>query len=111
LPACGLLPSPDGYILTAAHVVEDASSIEVQLLGEKMTASVVAAESEGDVALLRVYPREQGKGSAAQKSEERSPYALTVVLHFARFSQPGRPQRAVFWPMSPVMAQSFWTAS
>ena len=51
----GVLISADGKILTAAHVVQTAESIEVQLLtGETIGAKVVSSEPTADVALLQL---------------------------------------------------------
>jgi serine protease Do len=57
----GVIVSEDGKVLTAAHVVVAADSIEVQFLdGERAAARVVSAAPFADVALLqleRVPPR------------------------------------------------------
>jgi S1-C subfamily serine protease len=51
----GVLISPNGEILTAAHVVESADRIKVQFAGgEVVAARVVASDPAADVALLRV---------------------------------------------------------
>lgn len=51
----GVIFRSDGHIITNAHVVEDASSIEVTLAsGEALDASVVAADRETDIAVLKV---------------------------------------------------------
>jgi len=51
----GVLISPDGKILTAAHVVQTADVIVVQFLsGEKIDARVVSSEPAADVALLQL---------------------------------------------------------
>ncbi len=51
----GVIFRSDGHIITNAHVVEDASSIEVTLAsGEKLDARVVAADPETDVAVIKV---------------------------------------------------------
>jgi len=51
----GAIISPDGYILTAAHVIEDATRIKV-LVEEtrEYVASLVSADSQADVALLKI---------------------------------------------------------
>src|SRR5260221_5306534 len=57
----GVLISPDGKVLTAAHVVQTADAIEVEFLsGEKLRARVVSSEPAADVALLQLEraPRE-----------------------------------------------------
>ena len=51
----GVLISPDGKVLTAAHVVQTADAIEVEFLGgEKVMARVLASEPAADVALLQL---------------------------------------------------------
>src|SRR3989442_618617 len=51
----GVLISPDGKILTAAHVVQTADAIEVEFLtGETIGARVLSSEPSADVALLQV---------------------------------------------------------
>lgn len=51
----GVIFRSDGHIITNAHVVEDASSIEVTLAsGEKLPGRVVAADAETDVAVVKV---------------------------------------------------------
>jgi len=51
----GALISPDGYILTAAHVIEGATGIRV-LVDEtqEYTATVVGADAKADVAILKI---------------------------------------------------------
>ena len=51
----GALISPDGYILTAAHVIEGATGIRV-LVDEtqEYTATVVSADAKADVAILKI---------------------------------------------------------
>lgn len=55
----GFIINPDGYILTAEHVIEGASEIEV-LLGDRrrLRAKLIAAERQVDVALLKVQGRD-----------------------------------------------------
>src|SRR2546422_5092175 len=51
----GVLISPDGKVLTAAHVVQTADAIEVQFLtGETLKARVLSSEPSADVALLQL---------------------------------------------------------
>jgi S1-C subfamily serine protease len=46
--------SPNGHLLTCAHVVEDATEIEVSLGDNKYRASVVATNFVQDLALIRI---------------------------------------------------------
>ncbi len=51
----GFLISPDGYILTCAHVVENATEIVVRLTDRReFSAQVVGADRRSDVALLKI---------------------------------------------------------
>lgn len=46
--------SPDGYLLTCAHVVEGAGKIEITLGNETFPAEVVASNSQRDLAILKI---------------------------------------------------------
>jgi len=51
----GFIVSPDGYILTNAHVVENASHVTVRLTDRReFTAKVVGSDKQSDVALLKI---------------------------------------------------------
>src|SRR3990172_3894910 len=51
----GVLISPDGKVMTAAHVVHTADEISVEFLsGEAVGARVVASEPQADVSLLQL---------------------------------------------------------
>ena len=51
----GVIISEDGYIVTNNHVIEDANNITVYLQdGTSYTASLVGADAEGDIALLKI---------------------------------------------------------
>ena len=57
----GVLISPDGKILTAAHVVQTADAIEVEFLtGETLRATVLSSEPSADVALLQLEKAPRG---------------------------------------------------
>ena len=54
----GFVVSPDGYVLTNAHVVARATEIKVKFADEQeYTAKVVGADEQTDVALLKVEPK------------------------------------------------------
>ncbi len=51
----GVIVSPEGYLLTNHHVVEDATEIEVQLAdGRSTRATVVGSDPETDIAVLKI---------------------------------------------------------
>lgn len=51
----GVILSEDGYIVTNNHVIEDATSVTVRLHnGETYDATIIGADSEKDVALLKI---------------------------------------------------------
>ena len=52
----GFVVSPDGEVLTNAHVVSGASTVEVQLPGEtsRRVADLVASDPRADIALVRI---------------------------------------------------------
>jgi len=53
----GFIISPDGYVLTNNHVVEDSDSVEITLeSGRTLLAEVVGADPSIDLALLKVDP-------------------------------------------------------
>jgi len=53
--ASGVIITPDGYIVTNSHVVEEASAMEVSLAdGSSYTAEIVGRDSATDLAVLRV---------------------------------------------------------
>jgi Do/DeqQ family serine protease len=51
----GVIVSPEGYLLTNHHVVEDATEIEVQLTdGRQARARLVGTDAETDIAVLKI---------------------------------------------------------
>lgn len=51
----GVIVSPDGYILTNNHVVDDADSLKVTLSdGRVLTAKVIGKDSKTDIAVIKV---------------------------------------------------------
>lgn len=54
----GVIVSPDGYILTNNHVVEDADEIEVGLAdGRTVPAKIVGTDPETDLAVIQIAER------------------------------------------------------
>jgi serine protease Do len=53
--ASGVIVTPDGYILTNNHVVDDAGKVEVTLHdGRKLTAKVVGTDPKSDLAVVKI---------------------------------------------------------
>src|SRR5262245_41694952 len=51
----GVIVSPDGYILTNNHVVDEADKVEVELTDKrKFTAKVVGADAPSDLAVIKI---------------------------------------------------------
>jgi len=54
----GFIVSPDGYILTNAHVVDDASKVEVELPDRReFDGKVVGKDARSDIAVLKIDAR------------------------------------------------------
>jgi serine protease Do len=51
----GIIMSKDGYILTNAHVIEDATEVTVMLNdGQEYTATIIGSDSSADIAVLKI---------------------------------------------------------
>jgi serine protease Do len=56
----GFIIDPNGYILTAQHVIERAKDVEIRLSdGQRLPAQVVAADSQLDVAILKIHTEKE----------------------------------------------------
>lgn len=54
----GVIVTPDGYILTNNHVVEDADEINVTLdTFEEFTAKIIGRDPKSDLALIKIEPK------------------------------------------------------
>src|SRR5437016_4312203 len=55
----GFIVSPDGYVLTNAHVVDGAKEVDVKLTDRReFTAKVVGTDPKSDIALLKVEAKD-----------------------------------------------------
>ncbi len=76
----GVIYDPDGLILTAAHVVDDASSLLVRLNdGTVIPADVVGSDSGNDIAVLEVE-RDGLQAAALAVGEPLRPGQLAIAV-------------------------------
>jgi S1-C subfamily serine protease len=67
----GVVVSPDGYVLTNAHVVERGARFRVQLLdGRELPARVLGTDLASDLAVLRIETKEKLPFLAAGRSDD-----------------------------------------
>ncbi len=82
--------SADGFLVTCAHVVDGAKSIEVQLGGKKYPATVVSTDAARDVAVIRI------------DAQNLTPVALTDSSSV----QLGQAVRALGYPLADVLGEN-----
>lgn len=71
----GFVVSPDGYLVTCAHVIQGADTISVEIGGSTYAAVVVAVEPDDDLAVLKIEaaglaPLEMADSSQVRLGEE-----------------------------------------
>lgn len=83
----GFVVHPDGYLITCAHVVRDATKLEVNLAGRTYPGTVVVMDTDTDLALVKVEARglpvlPLGDSDACQVGQDvwALGYPLTNVL-------------------------------
>ena len=98
----GIILREDGYILTNAHVVEDAERIRVKLRdGREYDAEVRGTDSDSDIAVLRLKGNVKGLPAAKFGDSSRvrvgefaiaigAPYELEYSVTFGHISAKGR---------------------
>jgi len=103
----GVLVSPDGKVLTAAHVVQIADEVVVEFLsGESVPARVVASEARADLALLQLasvpagaQPAKLGDSGRTQIGEQvfiiGAPYGIAHTLTVGYLSARHKPYTIV----------------
>src|SRR5207253_9612163 len=83
----GVLIDPDGYALTNFHVVSDNKALRCGLAdGVLYDAVVVGLDKVGDVALIKLLPKEKVKGPDGQEADKPFPF---VKLGDSDKVQPG----------------------
>lgn len=76
--ATGFFISPDGYILTASHVVSDVDKVSiVTKAGQKLQARVIRADKAQDIALIKV----SGTGYPSLSMETRKQPEMGTELY------------------------------
>ena len=112
----GLILREDGYILTNAHVVEDADSIEVRLQdGRTLKASVRGVDPQSDLAVIKVETHGLPAAKLGDSSQARvgeftiaigAPFNLDYSVTFGHLSAKGR-SRIIDGPEGASMDQDF----
>ena len=87
--------SADGYLVTCAHVVEGAKSLEVHLGNQKYPALVIASDAAHDVAVIKI------------NAQNLSPIALSD----SNTVQLGQSVRAFGFPLSDVLGNNLKVTS
>ena len=76
----GIICRSDGYIITNAHVIEDASTVQVVLYdGTIYDAEIVGSDTITDLALLKIDPQEKEITAANFSSADGCQVADTVL--------------------------------
>jgi serine protease Do len=79
----GFFIDPEGYILTAQHVIDKAKEIEVRLAdGRRLPARLVAAETQIDLAILKIAAETANPTLALGDSNSLHVGDLAVVFGF-----------------------------
>lgn len=96
----GVLFRPDGYILTNAHVVQNADTIEVRMRdGRRFPAQVKGFDHESDIAVIKVDATELPTARLGDSSKVRvgefaiaigAPFDLEYSVTFGHISAKGR---------------------
>jgi serine protease Do len=79
----GFFIDPQGYLLTAQHVVDKSKALEVRLAdGQRLPAKVIAADSQIDLAILKVQSEKELPVLALADSEKIRVGDLAVVFGY-----------------------------
>jgi S1-C subfamily serine protease len=79
----GFIIHPDGYILTAQHVVDKAKEVEVRLADfQRLPAKLIAADSQVDLALLKIEANRELPVLALGDSDSVKVGELAVIFGY-----------------------------
>ena len=80
----GFIVSPDGMVLTNAHVVKDAKTVTVKLTDHReFKAKVLGTDQASDIAVLKIDAHGSDAGAARQfRSAQRGDYVLAIGAPF-----------------------------
>lgn len=79
----GFFIDPEGYILTAQHVIDKANEIEVRTAaGQRLVARLVVADSQLDLALLKIQSEREATVLALGDSDRIQVGDLAVVFSY-----------------------------
>jgi Do/DeqQ family serine protease len=77
----GVIVSPDGYVLTNAHVVERGARFRVGLLdGRELLAKVVGTDPSSDLAVLKLQTKERLPYAALGRSDDLLPGETVIAI-------------------------------
>jgi Do/DeqQ family serine protease len=77
----GVIVSPDGYVLTNAHVVERGARFRVGLLdGRELLAKVVGTDPSSDLAVLKLDAKEKLPAATLGRSEGLMPGETVIAI-------------------------------
>lgn len=89
----GFFISPDGYILTNQHVIDDGKDIDIYWMGDLYTAKIVEEDKEDDLALLKIEAESQFLSVNLDLVPKG---AEVVVLGYPNIGIQGNEQKATF---------------
>ncbi len=87
----GFFVTSTGYILTDFHVVKGASTIRVKIGTSFVPATVVAKDTDNDIALLKVHEASFGTGNARVTSPSEVDKDPAAAIHILTGSYPCLP--------------------
>jgi serine protease Do len=88
----GIIISPDGYILTANHVIANAEQIKIAITGNKIeyTAKVIGSDPDTDVAVLKIDANNLSAITLGDSSQLEVGDIVLAIGNPFDISQPGQ---------------------